>query len=330
MKNSLRILMSGIIISTTLTLNGCSSLQESVALSPDVSSVWGVGEIPMAELNARYTNDHSKWMSFAGLRMHYQDEGNPDGQPIVLLHGMLSSLGTWDEWKKGLLADYRVISLDVPGFGLTGGPENEEDYNEVLLHASFQHFIDELELDDFVLAGNSLGGYMSAHYAANNPNKVKKLILIDPAGAPQDMPFFLNLASMPVVNSVVSNVLPTIFISLAVKDAYGEEERITEESVQRYIDFSLKPGARTAYANSIALVSDKNDRQEPLDFATITAPTLLMWGDEDRWVPTELSQLWLDNIPNSSLITYPNVGHAPMEEIPAQSLSDAIAFIQQP
>lgn len=309
-------------------LTGCSSLQEAVALSPDVKSVWGVGEIPIEQLHARYTDKHSKWMPFAGLNMHYKDEGNPQGQPIVLLHGMLSSLGTWNGWKQGLLADYRVISLDVPGFGLTGGPANEDDYNELLLHASFQHFIDELQLDDFILAGNSLGGYMSAHYAANNPDKVNKLILVDPAGAPQDMPFFLNLASMPIVNSIVSNVLPPVFISLAVKDAYGKQERISKESVQRYIDFSLRPGARTAYANSIALVSEKNDRQEALDFATITAPTLLMWGDEDRWVPTELAQLWLANIPNSRLVTYPDVGHAPMEEIPQQSLQDALAFIQ--
>jgi len=194
--------LAALTLATSLSLTGCSSMQEAVAASPTVSSVWGIGEMPMADLNALYTNEQSQWMDINGMRVHYRDEGNPNGQPIVLIHGILSSLHTWDEWNKGLANDYRIISLDVPGFGLTGGPENSDDYSEALLHSSFEQFIAKLQLDNFILAGNSLGGYISAHYAANNPSKVKKLILIDPAGAPQDLPFILSLASMPGINSL--------------------------------------------------------------------------------------------------------------------------------
>jgi len=315
-------------VTASLSLTGCSSMQDAVAASPTVSSVWGIGEMPIEDLNALYSNEESQWMDINGLRIHYRDEGNPQGQPIVLIHGILSSLHTWDEWNKGLSADYRIISLDVPGFGLTGNPKDPDDYSEALLHSSFEQFITQLQLDDFILAGNSLGGYISAQYAANNPGKVKKLILIDPAGAPQDLPFILSFASMPGINSLAANVFPPFIIAMGVKDVYGDPERITKANMDRYIHLSLRPGAKQAYASTIAMLDEKNSKQEPLNFATITAPTLLMWGEKDIWVPATLSEQWLANISGSTLLTYPDAGHVPMEEIPQQTLQDALAFIE--
>jgi pimeloyl-ACP methyl ester carboxylesterase len=314
-------------VTASLNLTGCSSMQDAVAASPTVSSVWGVGEMPIEELNSLYANEESQWMDVNGMRIHYRDEGNPNGQPIVLIHGILSSLHTWDDWNKSLAADYRIISLDVPGFGLTGGPENPDDFSEDLLHDSFAQFINQLQLENFILAGNSLGGYISAHYAANNPDNVKKLILIDPAGAPQALPFILSLASMPGINSLAANVFPPFIVAMGVKDVYGEQDRITKANMDRYIHLSLRPGAKQAYANTIAMLDEKNSKQQPLNFATITAPTLLMWGEKDIWVPPELSALWLANISGSTLITYPDAGHVPMEEIPQQTLQDALNFI---
>jgi len=319
--------LAALTLIASLSLTGCSSMQDAVAASPTVSSVWGVGEMPIEDLNALYSNEKSQWMDINGMRIHYRDEGNPNGQPIVLIHGILSSLHTWDEWNKNLAANYRVISLDVPGFGLTGGPESPNDYSEELLHSSFQQFITKLQVEDFILAGNSLGGYISAHYAANNPDKVKKLILIDPAGAPQELPFILNLASMPGINSLAANVFPPFIVAMGVKDVYGDPERITKVNMDRYIHLSLRPGAKQAYASTIAMLDAKNSKQEPLNFATITAPTLLMWGEKDIWVPATLSEQWLANISGSTLITYPDAGHVPMEEIPERTLQDALAFI---
>lgn len=314
-------------VTASLNLTGCSSMQDAVAASPTVSSVWGVGEMPIEDLNRLYANEESQWMDVNGMRIHYRDEGDPNGQPIVLIHGILSSLHTWEEWNTGLANEYRIISLDVPGFGLTGGPKNPGDFSEDLLHDSFSQFISQLQLDDFILAGNSLGGYISAHYAANNPDKVKKLILIDPAGAPQDLPFILSLASMPGINSLAANVFPPFIVAMGVKDVYGDQERITKANMDRYIHLSLRPGAKQAYANTIAMLDEKNSKQEPLNFASITAPTLLMWGEKDIWVPAALSEQWLTNISGSTLITYPDAGHVPMEEIPQQTLQDALTFI---
>ncbi|WP_232784279.1 alpha/beta fold hydrolase [Moritella sp. Urea-trap-13] len=114
-------------------------------------------------------------------------------------------------------------------------------------------FSDQAPLNDFILAGNSLGGYIAAHYAANNPYNVKKLILIDPAGAPQDLPFILSFASMPGINSLAANVFPPFIVAMGVKDVYGEQARISKTNMDRYIHLSLRSGAKQAYANTIAM-----------------------------------------------------------------------------
>ena len=322
-----RLLALSLLLISSLQLTACSSMHEAVDASPTLASVWGVGEMPLSDLHNLYSNTESQWMNVNGMRIHYRDEGNPDGQPIVLVHGILSSLHTWDGWQQGLAQDYRVISLDVPGFGLTGGPANPDDFSETLLHDSFVKFVQQLQLDNFILVGNSLGGYISAHYAAHNSDRVAKLILIDPAGAPQELPFLLDMASWPGVNSLAANVFPPMIIAMGVKDVYGDPGRITKANLDRYIHLSLRPGAKQAYANTIAMLDAKNSLQQPLDFATITAPTLLMWGGKDIWIPPQLSEQWLSNIPNASLITYPDAGHVPMEEIPARTLHDLLDFI---
>ncbi|WP_232011598.1 alpha/beta fold hydrolase [Moritella yayanosii] len=97
--------------------------------------------------------------------------------------------------------------------------------------------------------------------------------------------------------------------------------------MDRYIHLSLRPGAKQAYAYTIAMLAEKNDRHAPLNFSSITAPTLLMWGEKDIWVPATLSEQWLANISGSTLITYPDAGHVPMEEIPEKTLQDALTFI---
>ncbi len=331
MKKVIQKISVSIFVSLSIVLGvsmlGCSSMQQGVEASPTVGNVWGLSEMPLEDLNALYTNEESEWMEIEGLRIHYRDEGNPNGQPIVLVHGILSSLHTWDDWNQELRKDYRVISMDLPGFGLTGGPEDTDKYTEAFLHSSFQTFLDNLKLDDFILVGNSLGGYLSANYAAANPDKVEKLILIDPAGAPQDLPFILNLASLPGINSLAANVFPPFVVAMGVKDVYGDPERISKAHMDRYIHLALRPGAKRAYAKTIEILDEKNDKQEPLNFTSVTTPTLLLWGEKDIWVPVTLSSQWLETLPNAQLITYPSAGHVPMEEIPDKTLADALSFI---
>src|SRR5690606_33501885 len=88
-----------------------------------------------------------------------------------------------------------------------------------------------------------------------------------------------------------------------------------------------RPGAKSAYMDTMIALKERSTANVPLPFFNIKAPTLLMWGELDRWVPIELTKRWQADVPNIKLITYPGVGHMPMEEIPDQTVQDAMVFL---
>ena len=186
-----------LVIVVVAGLSGCSAVKLSLKNTPTLANAMGVAEITERDLRREYVNRDSRFVEVNGFNIHYRDEGNPDGPVIVLLHGIMSSLHTWDDWTAGLRKDYRVIRLDVPGYGLTGIPDDfdVDQMDDALLISTFERFIDELELKRFSLAGNSLGGYISAMYAARHPEKVEKLILLDPVAYPQELPWLFHLAT---------------------------------------------------------------------------------------------------------------------------------------
>src|SRR5215470_14554481 len=105
------------------------------------------------------------------------------GAPLVLLHGMGSSLHTWDAWSDALRSRFRVIRMDLPGFGLTG-PNRQDDYRNETYLAFLDAFRSKLGLDGFALAGNSFGGQIAWSYAVAHPGQVRALVLVDPSGTP--------------------------------------------------------------------------------------------------------------------------------------------------
>ncbi|HZX63804.1 MAG TPA: alpha/beta hydrolase, partial [Myxococcales bacterium] len=111
------------------------------------------GDIPLQDLKGRYAGAASRFLDIGGLQVHYRDEG--DGPPLLLLHGTGSSLHTWDGWAGALRDRFRVIRMDLPGFGLTG-PNKDDDYRISSYVEFVEAFRKRLGLDTFALAGNSL------------------------------------------------------------------------------------------------------------------------------------------------------------------------------
>ena len=136
-------------------------------------------------LIARYANDRSKFIDVGGVRAHVRDQGNPDGIPLVLIHGSNGSLHVWEGWVRELGPQARLISVDLPGHGLTGAWPRDEYTVEA--YADFiEVLVDTLNLDRFVLAGHSLGGAVAWTFAATRPDRVSQLILVDAAGYPRE------------------------------------------------------------------------------------------------------------------------------------------------
>ncbi|TGK21311.1 alpha/beta hydrolase, partial [Leptospira fluminis] len=275
----------------------------------------GIGSIPLEELKSKYANESSKFIRIDDVDLHYRDEGK--GPVIVLLHGVCSSLHTWDVWAEKLKSKYRVIRLDLPGHGLTG---IGKDLNGLELSQgvrTLDRFLNALKIDRFYLVGNSMGGYISWNYSLKHPEKVLKLVLIDSVGYAQPLPPMIALASHPLVSPFAKHILPKFMIEKSVEQVYGDKKKVTQELKDRYADLSMREGNRSAYNYFFVMARQKFTNPELSEgIDKIRQPTMVMWGTEDEWLKYEYFGNWKKSLPRAAFRIYEGAGHIPMEEIP--------------
>jgi pimeloyl-ACP methyl ester carboxylesterase len=282
--------------------------------------------LPPDLLIARYANAHSRFIDVGGAHAHVRDEGNPDGIPVVLIHGSMGSLHMWEGWLPELAGKARLVSVDLPGHGLTGAWPRDEytidayaDFVEVL--------VDTLNLDRFVLVGHSMGGAVAWSFAATRPQRVSQLVLVDAAGYPREsgsVPLPTRLARMPVVGDLGIYFKPDRLARRSLLEVYGDPAMVTPERVARYAELQRFPGNREATVQ-------RARTQEPLDPAPLKrldVPTLILWGAVDRWVPVADAFRFQNDIKGAQLEIFEKLGHNPMEEDPKATAAAVAAFLR--
>jgi pimeloyl-ACP methyl ester carboxylesterase len=266
------------------------------------------------------------------LNVHYRDQGNPEGKPIIFIHGSNASLHTWEQIIANMGDDYRLISLDLPGHGLTG-QHPDDDYGITGMFDGLQGVIDELNLGDeqLILVGNSMGGWVSWRYALENLQKIKALVLVDAGGAPTDDVAPLNLGFRlmlnPVTRPFTKHIMPRWIIKKSIEQTVAEPEKITDKTVDRYWELNRYPGNR--HATTLRALLSPEELAYGTRLNEITTPTLILWGEKDSIIYVSSAHVFDAEIPDSQLIVYPEIGHIPMEENPAQVAADISAFIQE-
>lgn len=277
-------------------------------------------------VQSRYANEESEFITLSGMQqginLHYRDEGNQEKPVLILLHGIMASLHTWDGWVESLQNDFRIIRVDIPGFGLTG-PYSDGIYNIERSVDMLDQLSDKLGIESFFLAGNSMGGYISWNFAAAHPEKVERLILVDAAGYPFKPPMMLELFQTPILKDSVSFFTPRFVVTHTLNEVYGDGSKVSDDLIDRYHQLMLREGNRQAVVDvfaSIAHVDSSKIKQ-------LKVPTLIQWGEADVWIPLENAQKFVQDIEDAKTIVYSGVGHIPMEEVPEQSANDAKDFL---
>ena len=280
---------------------------------------------PRAALEAKYAGPPSEFLQVAGLRMHVRDTGPHAAPVVILLHGLGSSLHTWEPWAQTLSARFRVIRFDLPGFGLTGA-DPTGDYSDTRSVAVLAALMDALAVPRASLIGNSMGGKLAWQFAAEHPERVDKLVLISPDGYASPGFEYGKKAEVPMVAKVLPYTLPTFLLRMNLAPAYADKSRLTDDTVTRYRDLMLAPGVRRALLDRTAQVM--LEPPEPM-LRRIRAPTLLIWGEKDGLIPFSNARDYLKVIPNVRLVSFPDLGHVPQEEDPVRSLVPVAAFLAE-
>ena len=281
---------------------------------------------PVDALQGRWALSPSRFVALDGMRVHVRDVGPADDPtPIVLLHGTGSSLHAWEGWVARLSDRRRVVSLDRPGFGMTG-PNPTGDYTMRYYAGFVARLLDLLEIRRCVLVGSSSGGGVAWHVALATPDRVAALVLIAPAGYPRTTPHSLGfrIAQSPWLAAITAHILPRSLVARSLRGTYGDVAKVTPELVERNYELTLRAGNRRALG---ATLRQGTAHDQSAAIRRVAVPTLILWGDQDTVIPPADAQRFHTAIARSQLVMLPGLGHMPYEEDPATSVAALLAFL---
>ena len=329
------LLISGLVLTALLLAVGV------VAYHPD---------IPADELERRYADSDSQFLDIKGSRVHFKDVGSPDLPALLLVHGTASSLHTWDGWADQLGERFRILRLDLPGYGLTGpnaaGEDGRGDYSIRYRLEVIDALMAARGVDRLAVAGNSLGGLIAWRYAAEYPERVAATILVNAAGAPRGRVQeedasadetsenaapksfrVIDLVSMPVVNQLMTSLTPRFLIRDALRQVYGDPSKVSEALIDRHHAMLLREGNRRAMVDAASQRTLTS--RPPVEVSQVSQPSLVMWGRLDSWIPVADAERFHAALPDSELVIYEHAGHVPMEEIPAETAAATLDFLER-
>jgi pimeloyl-ACP methyl ester carboxylesterase len=293
-------------------------------------------DVPYDTLAAQYASPASQYVDLpGGVRMHYRDQGQ--GPVILLIHGFTASLHTWEPWVERLatgderIGDYRVVSIDLPGHGLTQAPAGYQASIEAFRDV-VADFVRARQLERFAIAGSSMGGNVAWEYALAHPEQVQALILVDASGwedtrpeANRESPAMKALRN-PTLGPILIQLDNTRLLREGLRAAFYDPALADDAMVERYTRLARAPGHREIVRQIMVGFGSRNfataERLAPLRM-----PVLIMTGDTDRLVPPEHARLFHDAIAGSQLVEFERTGHIPQEERPDESAMAVHEFI---
>jgi len=259
---------------------------------------------------------HSRHIDLDGIRVHYQEFGNEADPPLILIHGYTASTYVW-KTTAPMLADagFRVIAVDLIGFGFSDKPRSFE-YSIQAQARMISQFMAGLDVPSATLIGSSYGGAVALTVALENPNLVDRLILVDPVtnDVPKNHPI-LRLVSFRGVGEAMTPIIAgsRFFMKHRMRGTLHKTSHhlITRERM----DAIRRPlNAADGHHSLLATSREWSAAHIERDADKIKAPTLIIWGENDRVIPVRNGYTLLEKMPNSRLVVLKDCGHVPPEE----------------
>ncbi len=251
-----------------------------------------------------------------GVRVRYAEAGR--GRPLLLLHGFMFNSRAWHPIVPFLAPRFRLIALDFPGFGDSEKPASFR-YDREGFAETVCDVMAGLDISRAHVAGHSLGGAVALVLAADHPERVDRLAVINAISYPYTPPFGARAALAPVVGALWFKQLLTrpMFRAYFRNHVYAPGATIDMATVDAYYDAFKTADAREAAWQALPSTSDLTSLGPKIP--KVRAPTVILWGESDPTLPLSLALRLAREIPGSRLETLPGVGHAPPEESPSRT-----------
>ena len=271
------------------------------AASPRPLSVGDIEQMGLIEKNPLF-------IDINGVNTHFRRQGS--GEAMLLIHGFGSSTYTWRGVIDSLAKDFEVIAIDLPGFGLS---QSLKTAPTVEAYVDFINaFMQTRGLEEAVFMGNSFGGEISWRFALKYPQCVRALILVDAAGYPHESPAIFKLLRVPLLGELIAGVNAKWIVRKNLQQVFVDDNLVTDAVVDNYYYRLLKTGNRETVLARARMKTDTLYKALP----HLRRPTLIIWGENDAWIPVANAHRFAAAIPQAQLQILPNCGHVPQEEKP--------------
>jgi pimeloyl-ACP methyl ester carboxylesterase len=271
-----------------------------------------------------------RFLRVAGRRLSYVDVGN--GPAVLLVHGFAHSIHGWRK-NIGPLANagYRVMAIDLPGFGYSDAPRRVRlrTYTDTL-----RAWLDLHCIDRAYIVGNSMGGLITAAFAARAPNRVIAEVLADPAGFGQELHWALRLAGLAPLRPLLRRRVSPWQVRQGLRWVYANPRLIEDEEVEIISHLLSQPSVRrTALRIGRRSLSLRGRMRPAMGLGDlprgIRVPTLVIWGDKDRVIPVSHARQVQAAIPDAELTIFENCGHTPMMEMPEAFNERVLRYLRE-
>ena len=276
-----------------------------------------------ALLERSYLRAVEDMIEVAGVSLHVRDNGPRHAPTVIFLHGFGASLHTWESWAAALSGDMRVIRFDLPGSGLSA-PDPTGNYSDARSVEVLLALMSRLGVARASLIGNSIGGRIAWMFAAEHPERIEKLVLISPDGFASAGFEYGEKPEVPATVKLMRYVLPKLLLRISLAPAYANPAVLTDALTTRYHDLMLAPSSRDALISRM----EQTVLVDPVPLLKkITAPTLLLWGEQDALIPFSNAADYVKAIPRVMLVPLPGMGHLPHEEAPEETMVPVRRFL---
>jgi pimeloyl-ACP methyl ester carboxylesterase len=245
-----------------------------------------------------------------------------DKPSILMLHGYSAEKTVWLRFARHLTDSYNIIIPDMAGHGKTGFSP-DWDYTGPAQAARLLALLDRLQIQRVHVIGNSMGGFIAAHFARLYPERTLTATLVDPAGVASPEPSVMDQMLAKGENPF------QVSSDADFKRFYG----MTMAQPPFVPDF-VKAGVSARYQSrreELKRIFEDFHGKDRLDtyLSAISVPVLIMWGGKDELIHVSSAQVWQKGLSNSEVKIWPEIGHMPMVEIPAESASVYRDFLKR-